>query len=232
MTNRILAELEREWAELEASPAAVRSLTRWIETEPALAGCVTGNDILAKRTDPSAARAVLAALSRLAADGDDLAARALLQALVPGLVTMATGPMAGDPNALDELLSLAWERIRTYPTWRPGSVAANVLWDVRKRYRKHRSIEEPPASSWPNLSPPPAPSAEEVALKRSCVDDIRAAHRAGVIGDVALELILRTRLYGIPLAEAAAEHLAGTEWANCVRWRAERRLRPVLAEAS
>jgi len=232
MKNRILAELEREWAQLEASPAAVRSLTRWIETEPALAGCVTGNDILAKRMDPSAAPAVLAALSRLAASGDELATRALLQALVPGLVTLATGPLAGDPGALDELLSLAWERIRTYPTWRPGSVAANVLWDVRKRYRKHRAIDEPVHTASRQGPLPVTPSAEDVALKRSCVDDIRAAHRAGVIGDVAIHLILRTRLDGLPLAEAAAEHRASAEWANCVRWRAERRLRPVLAEAS
>ena len=30
---------------------------------------------------------------------------------------------------------MAWERIRTYPAGRRGSVAANVLFDVRKRYR-------------------------------------------------------------------------------------------------
>jgi len=44
MKNRILAELEREWAELEASLAAAHGLTRWTETEPALVGCVTGGD--------------------------------------------------------------------------------------------------------------------------------------------------------------------------------------------
>jgi hypothetical protein len=45
------------------------------------------------------------------------------------------------------MVSLAWERIRTYPTTRHGSVAGNVLLDVRKRYRAHRVIDAP-TGSW------------------------------------------------------------------------------------
>ncbi|MDP9440643.1 MAG: hypothetical protein M3P34_00350, partial [Actinomycetota bacterium] len=174
---------------------------------------------------------ILAALSRLAA-GEELAARTLLQALVPGLVALARGPLAGDRTCLDELVSLAWERIRTYPTRRPGSVAANVLYDVRKNYLAHRSIESPKAQLCGDRSAPHAPSAEESALNRICLAEVLAAHRSGVIGGVAMDLIVRTRLDGVSLAEAATEHQASVEWANCVRWRAERRLRPLVAEAS
>lgn len=230
MANRTLAELDREWAQIESAPASVRALARWQVVEPALAGCTTLGDVLVERTDPEAAPAILAALARLAAD-DQLAARTLFQALVPGMICLAGGPLAGDPGALDEIIPLAWERIRTYPTSRPGSVAANVLWDVRKGYREHRRIEaaldERPAA----LAQTTAPSAEDVALRRAWVGALADAHRSGAIGDIGVDLILRTRVEGHSLAEVAAHLHASVEWANCVRWRAECRLRPALAEA-
>lgn len=230
MANRTLAELDREWALIEAAPASVRALARWRENEPALAGCTTLGDILVKRADPEAAPAILAALARRAGR-DELAARTLFQALVPGMLGLATGPLAGDPAALDEVISLAWERIRTYPTWRPGSVAANVLRDVRKGYLEHRRIEvaadRPPAS----LAMSTAPSAEEVALRCCWVGALADARRSGAIGQVGVDLIYRTRVEGQSLADVAASHRASVAWANCVRWRAECRLRPALAEA-
>ena len=141
--NRTLTELDREWRELCRSASSRLALQRWAYAEPALAGILTLEAVLVERKDDAeAAPAILAALARLAAS-DDLAARTLLQALMPGLVKMAATSCSDDPAALDELVSLAWERIRTYPTSRPGPVAANVLMDVRKRYREHRTIEAP-----------------------------------------------------------------------------------------
>jgi hypothetical protein len=228
--NKTLAALDREWAELDRSPATGEAVGRWAHEEPALAGLPTLGAILTARTDPGAAQAILAALARLAVD-DDLAARTLLQALVPGLVRLASRACADDPLALDELISLAWERIRTYPTRRPGSVAANVLWDVRKRYRKHRLVEVPAGFAAP-ASDETSPSAEEIVLGRCVVEEIVAAQRSGVISVAALRLILRTRLHDVPLGTAAADHHATSAQANCIRWRAERRLRLVLAMAS
>ena len=230
--NRTLAALDREWVELDRSAASVDALTRWGEAEPALAGLATLAAVLQARTDPAAAPAVLGALSRLAVD-DPLAARTLLQVLVPGLVRMASTSCADDPLALDELVSLAWERIRTYPASRPGSVAANVLWDVRKRYREHRAIETAARVPVATRGPHEEPSAEEVVLAEHGIrDELAAAHRRGVISESALTLILRTRLDEVPLEVAAAEQRSTAAQANCIRWRAERRLRPVLAIAS
>jgi len=230
--NRTLAALDREWADLNGSQASAEALSHWSEVEPALAGLPTLSAVLEKRTDPDAAPAVLAALARLAI-GDRLACRTLLQALVPGLVRMATTSCHGDPAALDELVSLAWERIRTYPATRPGSVAANVLCDVRKRYREHRAVEAPVQPILDTRGCGQAPSAEEVVLSRQGIrDDLVAAQRDGVISETALTLILRTRLDEIPLEVAAAEQQSTAAHANCIRWRAERRLRPVLAMAS
>lgn len=230
--NPTLAALDREWAELNASPAANQALENWRCCEPALDGLVSVSALLAKRrADAEAAPAILAALARLAAD-DQIAARTLLQALLPGLVRLASGWAGDDPAAVDELVALAWQRIRTYPTSRPGSVAANVLWDVRKRYREHRAIEAPESIAY-GLRPPAdqAPSAEEIVVGRSAVDDVVAARRDGVISGVALSLILRTRLDDAPLEVAAAEQRETACQANCIRWRAECRLRPVLAMA-
>jgi hypothetical protein len=137
-----LEELDREWSELATSPCARRALIRWANDHPALAGLRDLDEVLAARRDNSRAPALLAALAALAPT-DELAARTLLQALVPGLARLSSLTGNDDPAAIDEMVSLAWERIRTYPTTRRGSVAGNVLLDVRKRYRRHRLVEVP-----------------------------------------------------------------------------------------
>jgi hypothetical protein len=230
--NLTLTELDREWRELCRSTTSRRALVQWTQTEPLFAGMPNLNAILdERRDDVEAAPAILAALARLAAT-HDLAARTLLQALVPGIVRMASTTCSDDPAAVEELVSLAWERIRTYPTSRPGPVAANVLMDVRKRYREHRAIEAPDGVG-PDMAPAGIePSAEDVVLGRSAIGDLFAAERDGVIDGVALGLILRTRVDGISLELAATEQQSTVRQANCIRWRAERRLRPVLRMAS
>lgn len=230
--NPTLTELDREWRDLCRATTSHTALKQWASTEAALAGLLTLDAVLVERKDDAdAAPAILAALARLAVD-DRLAARTLLQAMLPGLVKLAATCWADDPDALEELVSLAWVRIRTYPVSRLGPVAANVFMDVRKRYREHRAIDAPDGTG-PEL--PLAgiePSAEEIVLGRCAIGDVIAAERDGVIDVVALGLILRTRVDDVPLELAAAEHESTVRQANCIRWRAERRLRPVLAMVS
>jgi hypothetical protein len=120
----ILQELDREWAELAPSPRARRALIRWLNTNPDLAGTRDLAEVAIRR-DPAKSEPVLRALASLAPQ-DDIAARTLLQAMVPGIVRLATRAGNDDEAAIDELVSLAWERIRTYPSGRKGSVAANI----------------------------------------------------------------------------------------------------------
>ena len=123
-------------------------------------------------------------------------------------------------------MSLAWERIRTYPSTRHGSVAANVLLDVRKRYRKHRLIEAPAASL--RIDGEPADdgcSPEDEVLGRLLIEELAEAQRDGVITARALGVILRTRIGGERLAEVAAEQKVDPQVLCQRRWRAERRLR-------
>ncbi len=123
--------LDKEWDQMARSEAADEAARDWGEVEPALAGLSCVQDVLDRRLDPKAAPGVMAALARLAPT-DRIAARTLLQALLPGLACLTQDIGGGDADALDHVVALAWERIRTYPPGRPGSVPGRVLYDVRK----------------------------------------------------------------------------------------------------
>jgi hypothetical protein len=222
----VLIALDSEWRTLSTGRCARRTLIRWSRSHPALTGLADFAALLERRRDPVVANDVLAALAALAPD-DELAARVLLQAMIPGLVRLAQTAGWDDPSAIDELVSLAWERIRTYPMSRNGSVAANVLWDCRKRYRRHRLIEAPRSIPLDDADvvEPTGDVVEQAVIGRVVLDELCAARRDGVISDGALELIVRTRLDGESLGELAAERAVTVHRLAQRRWRAERRLR-------
>jgi hypothetical protein len=225
-----LARLDAEWRDLAGSPQSTAALAEWQRHESALGEGGDLDDLLERRRDPAAAPAILGALARLAPT-EPLAARTLLHALIPGLVRLDATSRYDDPAALDELVSLAWERIRTYPTTRLGWWAANVLLDTRKRYRSHRAIESPRNADVTAIrSAPTAPSAESVVLRTALgnvvVSELASAHRAGVINDQALDVIVRTRLAGEALEAVAVDHGCTVTRLGQLRWRAEQRLRP------
>lgn len=231
--QRVLEGLDREFEQLAGSDEARAAVRRWGEAHPALAGAATVGDVLARRRDAKEARGVLRALAELAGD-DWLAARVLLQALLPGLICLARRAASDDPAAIEEVVALAWERIRTYPLTRAGSVAANVLWDVRKRYRRHREVDVP---SGAHLEPAPAPapeapSPEDVVVQRSVFEELAAARRDGDVNDTALRILVRTRVHGEPLSAVASEENLTVRAGNQRRWRAEQRLRPRLSLVS
>ena len=228
--HRTLTALDAEWRQLAASTEAARALSRWSELHPALRNAADLDMLLDRRRDPGQTRAVLAALAALAPT-DTVAARTLLQAMLPGLVCLAATAGRDDPAAIDEMVSLAWERVRTYPETRRGAVAGNILLDVRKQYRRHRSIEAPrsycPSGSGPEAAS--APSAEDVVLSRLALEDLLRVHIDGTISRADLYLIVRTRLGGESLSEVAVEEHTSAHTLNQRRWRAERRLRQLLA---
>jgi hypothetical protein len=227
--SRTLMSLDAEWRRLACSPRARRALRCWATRHPALDGLGDLAELLERRRDPAAASGVLAALAALAPT-DDLAARTLLQAVLPGLVRLAGTAAWDDPVAVDEMVSLAWERIRTYPPQRAGSVAANVLFDVRKRYRVHRAIEAPRCQGEELvLSPRVARSPEDEAVARVCFEQLMAAQkRDRVLDGRVLRLVLRTRLAGESLADVARHEDVPLDALVKRRWRAEFRLRQYL----
>jgi hypothetical protein len=224
--SRILMSLDAEWRRLARSPRARRALRRWALDDPALNELRDLDQLLERRRNPDAAHAVLTALAALAPT-DDLAARTLLQALLPGLVRLAGTAAYDDPTAIDEMVSLAWERIRTYPPQRAGSVAANVLFDVRKRYRAHRAIDTPRRHSDELIElHRVVRSPEDEAVARVCFQQLMSAQkRHRVLGEGAFRLVLRTRLAGEPLADVARQEGVPRDALAKRRWRAECRLR-------
>jgi hypothetical protein len=223
--STILSAQDREWSTVATSHKARRAVIRWAHRHEVLAGLSNLHEVLERRRDRTLAPGVLHALAEMA-PGDDLAARCLLQALIPGLVCLAARSGNDDPGALDEMVSLAWERIRTYPRTRHGSVAGNVLLDVRKRYRAHRVIDAP-TGAWQaddnaiDLRPGP----DDEVLGRLLLEDLAAAQRNGVVSAPALELIVRTRVVGESLADVAEAEAVEPQVLCQRRWRAERRLR-------
>ena len=145
-SNRpLLARLQSEWQLLRERPTVLRRAHGW-----SLAVSFDDLDQLLAATDywvSPAARAAAAAsrpsngngnevVARLlaAARSDEVAARVVLQRLIPGLVARSRcwGPrrVGGSVEAFDELVSAAWTVIREFPfERRPRHLIANLLRD-------------------------------------------------------------------------------------------------------
>jgi hypothetical protein len=95
--SHTLMSLDAEWRRPVRTSRARRALERWSIAHPGLRGLADLDGLFERRRDEGAAPAVLRALAVLA-PGDDLAARTLLQALLPGLVRLA-GTLKEDAEA-------------------------------------------------------------------------------------------------------------------------------------
>lgn len=154
MAPGLFAALDREWQTICSSRRPDHGSSPW--TDDALGGFCDLADLIAtlrrSRRDPARADAILAALARRA-PADELAARTLLQAVLPGLFNVAKrlGHGRVDDDLEAEVLAEAVARIRTYPIERrPRLIAANITWDVfgaisRRRQRAGRVVLEPVA---------------------------------------------------------------------------------------
>jgi DNA-directed RNA polymerase specialized sigma24 family protein len=220
----LIERLEAEWPALASGPLLTR-LRIWSEREPVLASFATPQQLLRQlrglRGDHRAEDEILRQ-----AQMDPLAARVVLQALLPGLKALARRILL-DASERDELwsalLAHCWERIRSYPLERrPARIAANTLLDTLKkttyelkRNRRDRDqyTHEPPT--------------EQAALKPADIDIQRLVQRAiaaAAISEEEAELILRTRIDGADLHALADEAGLAYHTVKVRRLRAEKRL--------
>ena len=221
----IVQSLNEEWAAVASSPAARRALMRWATANPALAPVRNVDELVDTRSRVEwgqAAHRVLAG----AAPTDYIAARTLLQALLGGLVCLSRRIGRNDPDAVGELISLAWNRIRTYPAHRPGPVASNVLLDVRKHYLRMQSAAGDGANEdlpYDRIDETPTP--EQVVCGQVVIEELLAAHDRGMVSGPALAVIIRTRVGGESLVDVAADMNMSPDAIWRRRTRAEQRLR-------
>ncbi len=204
-TQTLFALLDADWATLAPTPLPAR----WRD-DPALAAHDTLADLVAvteRRADPAASDRILAALVRRAADdadaddvADDLAARTLLQMLLPGAKALARRLLwLGDPaERAAAVVACLYEQIRTYPfRRRPARVAANLLGDTRQRLlhaartsagsggvtelsledlAEQGGLPEPATATALATGLEPSPAEELLALLAWAVDDGQGAH--------------------------------------------------------
>jgi DNA-directed RNA polymerase specialized sigma24 family protein len=214
--------LDLDWRILAASRSAQQGVRAW-RSDRALRGLRGLDDILprtARGAGRGSADAVLAALMRRAGE-DELAARAVLQALVPGLVGVATR-LGGrdDPDVASEVVAEAWARIRGYPIERrPRAVAANVVLDVLMGTRRRRQRSDLVA-----VSALPLDDFDQRPSDSSARDRLDAVVEAGALreGDVAVVTDALGRR--VPLGEAARRAGCSPRAMKTRRWRARRRV--------
>ncbi len=217
--QHLLVRLHREWQALSFRPAVLRRAAGWGIGVPfsSLDGLVAATGyyatseareaaLAAGETDLAAAETVLARLL-VVARTDDLAARVVLQRLLPGLSARArcwqSSRRGGSAEALDELLSTAWLVIRDFPVERrPLHLAANLLRDT-----EYHAFVKPTRRRWeadsvaPGTLDVPVEVAPEVEPIAELAEVVAAGRR--LLSERDMELV-RLLVHGRSTGEVAA----------------------------
>jgi hypothetical protein len=225
----VFEALDREWVRLRVDRSAA---VRLADVCRLAGGALSLAEVEAfvRRAVPEDADRVLLGLVARAVEGDGLAARVLLQLLLPGTRSLARRWWAiGDHEERSAAaVTAVYHRIRCYPlVRRPGRVAANILMDAARELR--RSVPKVPVvlSADPAVayrvtadSPPAAVELAEVLV--DAVDD-------GILERADAELIARSRIAGDRVADIAAHRRLGSRTLWDRRHRAERTLAAAIA---
>jgi hypothetical protein len=233
----VFAAMSAEWSVLIRTRGAQRAFARWTMVEPVLSGDGSIGVLVERchrRGESAAAAARLAALLRLA--DDPLAARTVLQALVPGLARLVSrvnvrrswlGVMGAWPTLDDAAADVVTAAVHTIDAWAgrtvewPQTMVLDRAWDrtmaVVQRWRRWGcgQVELP----LPDVSLNPA---HELASLLS------AAVERGRVSLADAELIWRYRVGDEPATLVALERQCSPVGLRARRSRAER----VLAQMS
>lgn len=153
----------------------------------------------------------LLALLSLHRTGDELAGRAVVQAMLPKMVLMARSDAAA---TLEDYLAHLWVRIATYPVARrPHRVAANLALDTLKAVRAAGRAQR-------SSSVLPGPWVPDPVADATAVLD--AGVRLGVIDELTRRTLVTVYVEG--RTSAAAGEVLGVS-ADAVRWRCSKGVR-------
>ena len=234
--GRLFEALDAEWAVVGASPRARAAFESWAMVEPALAGVASPAEAVrsCRAAMPGAAAAMLGALLRHA--GEPLAARSVLQAVVPALRTLAARRAGGsrqltrhtweagedfEADVVEVALRRIAELAGTSPPW-PAQAICESTWMTLRAALVRSSRWGTPASLDDDVADVvagPARSGAE-ALALAVVDAVRAQQLA--VDDA--RVIYATRVLGHTPAELASAQGRAVRTVRAQRVRAERRL--------
>ena len=241
-TPTVIDLLEKEWAVLATSSVADAAVRRWGSGGAVLGRFGTVDALVAhvenRSTSPEERDEVFCALGGLAAE-DDMAARTLLQLLLPGCkATVARYRWASETadELAAEVVADVYDRIRALPArtthrW----IAAAVLGATRKRLLRraghqgrqgrHLSLEEGSAAGSTAAEDAGPTAADELA------EMLGWATAEGHLGPADAELIRLTRLSHVTVAQLCEESGEDPQVVRRRRLRAEHRLRAAVVAA-
>lgn len=205
MAGTVFDVLERDWVATATSRAARRAMSSWAERDRTLV--VFGDPAalvaqLHRRRRYQHADRWLHHLLAAAGEGDDLAGRTVLQALLPGLRALAfeLGWAGEHDDVAAAVVEACWSRIGRYPLRRRNRVAANLLWDTRQLFL--RSSRRHGLQPWTTM-PEPARVVEDPSPGEELLEVVRDAVQAGVITPTAGATIVLTRVGDVPVRTLA-----------------------------
>ncbi|HEY8547139.1 MAG TPA: hypothetical protein VIL36_18895 [Acidimicrobiales bacterium] len=216
--------LEREWCSLARDTGAARRLA---DVCRVAGGAATLADVVAyvRGADAETADRVLVALVRRAVTGDALAARVLLQLLLPGTRNLARRWWAlGDPDErAAAAVAAVYHRICHYPLERrPAKVAVNVLMDAARELR--RSVARASTAVCTPAAEPPEDRRDReppVHAARELAEVLVDAVADGRISAADARLIAESRIAGTRVESLAARQGVSTRTLWARRQRAE-----------
>jgi hypothetical protein len=218
----LLSRLQREWNALSRRPAVLARASAWQLAEAPLSSL----DELLVRTglgspaaDPSF-DVTLAALVAIARH-DDLAARVVLQRMLPGLSATArrySSSFEQSLDTLDELLSEAWPVIRSFPIeTRSRYVIKNLLRDCEyraflkaKRRLLVHELTDPAQFDWSSRAVGAGGTGDEGSAEPMSVL-VELLHRARAAGMSDDDITLVTTLLNTRTVKEAAARLRVTD---------------------
>ncbi|MBB1495156.1 hypothetical protein J4N02_01235 [Propioniciclava sp. MC1595] len=205
--SRTVTALNDEWSTLADEPAPLS----W-RAVPALPLGTLGDVLAGVRSAPDT---VLLALLGLQAEGDALAGRVVVQAMLPKMILMAVRDDGAD---VDDYLAALWVRVATYPVARrPRRVAANLALDTLKSVKatRPRAVMALPGG------PVPDPLADATTV-------LDAGVRLGAIDGLTRRTLEVVYVDG--RSSSAAGAVLGMS-AETVRWRCSKGVRALRAVA-
>ena len=231
--------LDSDWNVVAAGPPARRAMRAWAESIPSLAGHDSPADLvtdIGRMGDPERSCRLLALLLVLA-DADALAARAVLQAVIPGLRRSAgrrwraasgNGPWPSYDDIAADTISAAWEAIHSRAGERHDYPARIIVRFADGRLRRAHE-------GWRASNRDLTELTDETALSQPAIDAalgteqqaltiLTDALQAGIIDSKEASILIATAVHGRSVTEAERT----LEWAPKSGYRVLDRARRAL----